>query len=171
MNIQSLIPWGRGDERVPAEYGGGSRDPFLALYRDMNRLFDDAFRNFGLPAERTGGSGLGSAAGWPSLEIHDGETEMRVTAEVPGTKAEDLAVELVDNVLTLRGEKRSESEDSDRRWSERFYGRFERRVPLPVEVEADKVTAGFENGVLTIILPKSPRAQSNVRRIEIGKSA
>ena len=71
-------------------------------------------------------------------------------------------------MLVIRGEKRAETEDKDRRFSERFYGRFERRVPLPFEVEEDTAQASFENGVLTISLPKSPRAESQTKRIAIN---
>jgi HSP20 family protein len=171
MNIQNLIPWSRSAERVPTLYSDGERDPFLALHRDVNRLFDEALRGFGMPFGG-GGRAMGAMGGvWPSLEIRDGEKEIRVVAEVPGMDANDVEVLLQDNALTLRGERRSENDDADRGFSERFYGRFERRIPLPDEVEAEQVKADFTNGVLTVTLPKSERAQSHVRRIEIGKSA
>ena len=70
-------------------------------------------------------------------------------------------------MLTLKGEKRSESEDKDRQFSERYYGRFERRIPLGVEVKEDHVEATFRNGVLTVSLPKTEKAQSQVKRIAI----
>ncbi len=70
-------------------------------------------------------------------------------------------------VLTLKGEKRSEVEDKDKQFSERFYGRFERRIPLGVEVEGDKIEARFKNGVLNVVLPKNPKAQPQVKRIAI----
>ena len=84
--------------------------------------------------------------------------------------ANDVEVLLQDNALTLRGERRGETEDAERRFSERFYGHFERRIPLADEVDADNVRADFRDGVLTITLPKTERAQSHVRRIEIGKA-
>ncbi|TIS72239.1 MAG: Hsp20/alpha crystallin family protein, partial [Mesorhizobium sp.] len=79
----------------------------------------------------------------------------------------DIEVLLDDGVLTLNGEKRSETEDRDRQFSERFYGRFERRLPLGYEVKKDKVDARFSNGVLTVTLPKSEKAQSQGKRIAI----
>jgi HSP20 family protein len=163
MNIQNLIPWSRSSERTPTVFEG-DRDPFLALHRDVNRLFDETLRGFGLPF------GGRMTAGWPSLELRDGEKEIRVVAEVPGMEADDVEVLLQDGALTLRGERRSETDD-ERGYSERFYGRFERRVALPDEVDPDKVSADFRNGILTVTLPKTERAQSHVRRIEIGKSA
>ncbi|AMG72550.1 Hsp20/alpha crystallin family protein [Sphingopyxis granuli] len=105
--------------------------------------------------------------GWPSVEISDGEKEIKVTAEVPGLEEKDIEVLLDDGVLTLKGEKRSETEDKDRQFTERFYGRFERRIPLGYEVKDDKVDARFRNGVLTVTLPKSEKAQSQVKRIAI----
>ncbi|RUX45756.1 Hsp20/alpha crystallin family protein, partial [Mesorhizobium sp. M7A.F.Ca.US.014.04.1.1] len=76
---------------------------------------------------------------------------------------------LLDNgALKLKGEKRSETEDKDRQFSERFYGRFERLIPLGYEVEEDKVNAAFKNGVLTVTLPKTERAQAKAKRIAIN---
>jgi HSP20 family protein len=132
----------------------------------MNRLFDDVFRGFDgrLPAFGSLSSFNGA---WPNVEISDSDKEIKVTAEIPGLEEKDLEVFFNDGVLTLKGEKRSEVQDKDKQFSERFYGRFERRIPLGIEVEEDKIEAHFKNGVLNIVLPKSPRAQSQVKRIAI----
>ena len=90
-----------------------------------------------------------------------------MTAEIPGLEEKDVEVLIDDGVLTLKGEKRSETEDEEKQFSERFYGRFERRIPLGVEVEEDKIDARFKSGVLSIVLPKSAKAQSQVKRIAI----
>ena len=66
------------------------------------------------------------------------------------------------------GEKKSETDDKDRGFSERYYGRFERRIALPFEVEEDKAEATFKNGVLTLTMPKSARAEEKAKRIPIG---
>lgn len=167
MSVRDLIPWGRNNgDQAPSIYRDSERNPFLSLHREVNRLFDDVFRGFdsGLPS-LDGFSAFGG--GWPNVEISDGEKEIRVTAEVPGLEEKDIEVLLNDGMLTLKGEKRSETEDKDRQFSERFYGRFERRIPLGYEVQEDKVDARFKNGVLTVILPKSEKAQSQVKRIAI----
>jgi HSP20 family protein len=132
----------------------------------MNRLFDEVFRGFDgrLPAF---GSLSSFSAAWPNVEISDSDKEIKVTAEIPGLEEKDVEVFLDDGVLTLKGEKRSEVEDKDKQFSERFYGHFERRIPLGVEVEEDKIEARFKNGVLNIVLPKSPNAQSQAKRIAI----
>lgn len=167
MSVRDLIPWGRSNgNRVPSLYRDSDRDPFLSLHREVNRLFDDMFRSFdgGLPALGRMSSFAGS---WPSVEISDTDKEIRVTAEVPGLEEKDIEVLLDDGGLTLKGEKRSETEDRDKQFSERFYGRFERRIPIGVDIHEDKVDARFRNGVLTVTLPKSEKAQSQVKRIAI----
>lgn len=165
MSVRDLIPWGRNNgNQVPSLLRDDERDPFLSLHREVNRLFDDVFRGFGLPSLR-GTSGI--AAGWPSVEIADSDKDIKVTAEVPGLEEKDIEVLLDDGVLTLKGEKRSETEDKEKQFSERYYGRFERRIPLGAEVKEDQVDATFKNGVLTVTLPKTEKAQSQVKRIAI----
>lgn len=161
MAMRDLIPWGR-EARAPSPYRDEERHPMLAFRREMDRLFDDAFRGFGMPM-----AGFGRAGGWPSVEVSERENEVRVTAEVPGLTEKDIDLTLDDGVLTLRGERRSESEDKDRGYSERFYGRFERRIVLPHGVDEEKASARFENGVLTVTVPKAPGAASG-RRIPIN---
>ncbi|MEX2696592.1 Hsp20/alpha crystallin family protein [Rhizobium mongolense] len=167
MSVRDLIPWGRNNgNRVPSLLRDDDRDPFLSLHREVNRLFDDVFRGFasGLPSF---GNPSAFGGGWPSVEISDTDKEIKLTAEVPGLEEQDIEVLLNDGVLTLKGDKRSESEDKDRQFSERYYGRFERRIPLGFEVKEDQVDATFRNGVLTVTLPKTEKAQSQVKRITI----
>lgn len=168
MNVRDLIPWGRSnDNQAPSVYRDSEQHPFLSLHREVNRLFDDVFREFDSRLPALGRlSSFGPA--WPSVEISETESHITVTAEVPGLEEKDIDVLLDDGVLTLRGEKRSETEDKGRQFSERYYGRFERRIPLGFEVEEDKVAASFKNGLLTVTLPKSASAQSRIKRIEIN---
>jgi HSP20 family protein len=102
------------------------------------------------------------------LEVSERDKEIRLTAELPGLEEKDVELTLDDDVLTLRGDKRSETEDKERQFSERYYGHFERRIPLCSEVEEDKVEARFKNGALTITMPKTERAQNKVKRIAIN---
>lgn len=167
MAIRDLIPWGRENNQAPSLFRSGDRDPFLTLHREMNRLFDEAFRGFDTRLPSLGGFSAARAS-WPSVEISDSEKEIRVTAEIPGMDEKDVELLLDDGVLTLRGEKHEETEDKDRQFSERFYGRFERRIPLGYEVDEDKVNAAFRNGVLSVTLPKTERAQAKAKRIAIN---
>jgi HSP20 family protein len=155
MSVRDLIPWGRSNSQLPTAFREDDRNPFLSLHREMNRLFDDVFRGFDsrLPAF---GPLPSFSAGWPKVEISDSNKEIKVTAEIPGLEEKDVEVLLEDGVLTLKGEKRSEIEDKDRQFSERFYGHFERRIPLGIEVEEDKIEAHFRNGVPRLISARMP---------------
>lgn len=166
MSVRDLMPRNRGSSQAPTVYRGDDLDPFLSLHRNVNRLFDEMFRGFDTPS--VFGRMTPRSGAWPSVEFSETDKEIRVTAEMPGLEEKDVEVLLEDGVLTLRGEKKSETEDKDRQFSERFYGRFERRLALGREVEEDKVAATFRNGVLTVTLPKTEKAQANARRIAIS---
>jgi len=165
MNMRDLIPWGRNERTssVPSTYPGEEGNPFLTLHREMNRLFDDVFNRFetGLPAV------FGRMPGWPSIEVVETDKDVRISAELPGLEEKDIELFVHDDVLTIRGEKRTQMDDRERRFSERSYGRFERRIPLPFEVEDDRAEASFQNGVLTVTLPKSAKAEAKTKRIPV----
>jgi len=160
MAIGDLMPARRA--HTPASRNDGS-NPLLALHHEMNRLFDDFWRDFDLPRR-----GQARALGWPSIEVSETEKDLEVVAELPGVDEKDVEVLLNDGVLSIRGEKKSESEDKDRRVSERYFGRFEREILLASEVQEDKVSAAFSKGVLTITLPKSENTQQHAKRIQIA---
>jgi HSP20 family protein len=164
MNVRELIPWNR--RRDVAVRHGDESNPFLALHREVNRLFDDVFRGFE-PSLFDFGRGLDRTMAWPNIEVSETGNEVKVTAELPGLDEKDVQVELSNGVLAIRGEKKTETEDKDRLFSERYYGRFERRIPVD-DVEEDKVNALFRNGVLTVTLPKTAQAQRQVKRIAIN---
>jgi HSP20 family protein len=158
MAMNDLVPRNRFAPQRP------DSDPFFSLHREMNRLFDDAFRNFGAaPFGRDGAAGYA----WPSVEVTETDKDVKVTAELAGLDEKDIELRVEDNVLTLRGEKRTETEDKARQYSERYYGRFERRLALPAEIDEDAAQATFKNGVLTVTLPKSERPKDSIRRIPI----
>ncbi|WP_353148655.1 Hsp20/alpha crystallin family protein [Pollutimonas bauzanensis] len=166
MSVRNLVPWGR---RTPLSASSGSSEhPFFSLQRDVNRLFDDMFKGFdiGFPAD----SMLNTlSSNWPKVEVSDGEKVVRITAELPGMEEKDVELLLDGDVLTLRGEKRSQHEDAGKQFSECFYGQFERRLRLGYDIDQDKVEATFKNGVLNIVLPKDEAAQSRVKRIPLNK--
>jgi HSP20 family protein len=168
MSVRDLIPWNRGNNQAPTIYRNEDMDPFMSLHRNVNRLFDEVFHGFDTPSVL--GRMMPRNGVWPSVEFSETDTEIVVTAEVPGLEDNDVEVLLEDSVLTLRGEKKSETEDKDRQFSERYYGCFERRLALGREVDEDKVAATFKNGVLTVTLPKTEKAQANAKRIAINSS-
>lgn len=165
MSVRDLIPWNRGNNQVPGLYRDSDMDPFLSLHRDVNKLFDEVFRGFGTPSLFGQMTRQGT---WPSVEFSENDKEIRVSAEVPGLEEKDVEVLLEAGVLTLRGEKKSEAEDKERQFSERYYGRFERRIGLGREVDEGRVAATFKNGLLTVILPKTEKARANAKRIAIN---
>lgn len=106
----------------------------------------------------------------PSVDVAENDDAYLITAELPGAKPEDVTVELHEGVLTIRGEKRNErsGEKEQTRWVERSYGSFSRSFTLPSNAHGDKVDAQFENGVLTITVPK--REEAKPRTIAIKGS-
>jgi HSP20 family protein len=164
MSVRDLIPWGRQTNNVPARYRDEEANPVMSLHRNVNRLIDEAFRD---AFSAFGGGWSRSIATWPNLEVDERDNEIRVTAEVPGMTDKDVELLVDDGVLTIRGERKSETNDQERGYSERFYGRFERRVALPTNVDEVGAKAEFRDGVLTVTLPKSPQTE-RARRIPIN---
>lgn len=165
MPLTDLVPWGRRDRSLAPQTSttpgtwGGEFSPFLRLHEEMNRLFDDAFRDFGMTGRRM--------AGWPHIEVKETDDGYRLTAELPGIDEKDVELSLDNGVLTLRGEKKSETNDDRRGYSERFYGAFERRIQVG-DVDEGKLNATFDKGVLTVDLPRPPEAKAHAKRIPIN---
>ena len=127
----------------------------MTLREAMDRLFDDAFtRPFSL---RNGGSTWSSAWSSPAIDMYQTEDDVVVKAALPGIKADEVQINVTSDVLTIRGETKHEEEQKDKAWHirEQRWGAFERSVRLPTGVLAEKAKADFDNGILTITLPKS----------------
>ncbi len=125
----------------------------LGVHR-LNALLDDAFS--GWP-----GNGVATSAWLPAVDVFEDKESLKIVAELPGLKPEDVKITMENNTLTLRGEKKQVAEEKNERVHryERSYGTFERSFSLPNTVDAEKVAASFENGVLTITLPKAEKAK------------
>jgi len=107
----------------------------------------------------------------PKIALSETDTEFRVEAELPGLSEKEIEVVLEGEWLTLKGEKREErAEDGLVRHGERVYARFERRLELPCEVEAEKVRAHYKHGVLYVTLPKVEAAKRGARQVEVRSS-
>jgi HSP20 family protein len=139
-------------------------DPFLQLHREMNRLFDDTLREVG------GGNGARGGALMPSLDVHDTDDGIEVSAELPGVAKDDIDLSLDGDVLTICGEKKNERKDEQAHVVERSYGSFRRSVQLPFTPDPAKVRADCENGVLKIRLPRGAE-QERSKKIPIGGTA
>ncbi len=105
----------------------------------------------------------------PSMDIKESASSIVVQAELPGMEVKDLDISLTENVLTIKGEKKKEEESKEEHhyFSERYYGMFQRSFRLPSSVQADKVEASFEKGVLKIVLPKTEEARRKEIKIKV----
>ena len=165
MSIKDLVPrFGRGKD-LPVRQEE-SADPFRDFQRQMNRLFDDFFGDFPL-AERGGSLDWASAGFVPRVDVSETDAEVKVSAELPGMDEKDVAVELQDDVLTIRGEKKTQSEERGKSWyrREQTSGTFQRSIALPAGVDAAKAKAEFKKGVLTFAAPK--REEERARRTTV----
>jgi HSP20 family protein len=138
-------------------------DPFrdiTTLRDEMNRLFNRAV-----------GEGSGGSAWTPAVDIFETGNAIVLKAELPGLRTEDIDIEVDDNVLTLRGERRFEEKVDEGRYYrlERAYGHFQRSLTLPQGVKADEISAAFENGLLTVRVPKADEVQP--RKIAVAAGA
>ncbi len=157
MNLKSLIPIGRGHPVATS--------PFVSLQREIDRLFEDFTRGF--PTF----SGNGATALMPSMDVSETDKEIEITAELPGLEEKDVQINLSDNLLTIRGEKKAEKEQKDKNYRlvERSYGSFERTLELPEGVSPDAIKANIAKGVLKVTIPKPAPAQA--KKIEVKSAA
>ncbi len=140
-------------------------DPFLSLQNEVDRLFEDFSKGFGLSVGRFRTQEFPS----PKIDISETDDELKVEAELPGLDDDDVEVVLSDNILTIKGEKKQEHEDKRKDYHviERSFGSFSRAITLPYEVDPDAIRANFKKGVLTITIPKPPQVQARARKIAI----
>jgi HSP20 family protein len=129
----------------------------------LDRLFDDVMNDVSGTAL---GTGEAKRAYAPAIDVRANDDEIVFVCDVPGLKHEDLEVSVSGGALTIKGQRRYEGSDKDRVWLGRSYGAFARSFTLPELVDADRMTADLADGVLTIRVPKQPKAKP--RRIAIG---
>lgn len=143
----------------------GSDEPFFQLHREMNRLFDDFFSDFGSPSLFASAGENGARA--IHVDVKDKGKALEVEAELPGVAEDDIDVELNDNLLTIRGERKDEEEKEG--VSRRAYASFQRSMSLPFDVDPDAIEAKFKNGVLKLTLPKPPELEARTKKIAVQK--
>jgi len=139
---------------------------FADMQDRMNRMFDDFWHDW--PSPTTGG--LTQLA--PRVDVEEKSKAYVISAELPGLDDKDIEVTVSDDMLTLKGEKKQESEREEKNMhiSERSFGSFRRSFRLPPEVATDKISADFNNGVLMISVPKKAEKESPVKKVSIKKA-
>lgn len=143
-----------------------TREP-VTLRDEMNRLFDDFFYGMGTPFAPMARTSLTEFV--PTVDVSDADSQVKISAELPGMSENDINVEIDDDSVTISGEKKEEEESKEggRYWRESSYGSFSREVMLPSAVDIDKAQAQFKNGRLTVTLPKSEEEKNKRRKIEV----
>ena len=148
------------------------------LRDEMDRVFERLVRSFsGVPSIRR-------ALDWepefrwtsmldvqvPAVDITETDKTFRIVAELPGMKKENVEISVAQGLLTIKGEKKGEREEKDKGYylSERRFGTFQRAFQLPSQADSDRIEASFENGVLTITVPKTAEALKSEKRIAIS---
>lgn len=135
----------------------------VSLQDEMNRLFLDFFG-------RTPGRRVAAEALWaPIMDIEETKDDIIVKAEIPGMTKDDVKIQVTGDLLTISGERKREEETKEKTYHriERSYGQFQRMITLPSEVQSSKAKASYENGVLTIKLPKSEEVKPKEISIEV----
>ncbi len=139
--------------------------PLQEIRKEMDRIWQDFFGK-GWLTERFEG------LEWiPAIDVSETDDAVIVKVDVPGVNPEDMEISLSDNVLMIKGEKKKEEEEKKENFyrMERYYGSFMRSIQLPCEVEEDKISATYKNGVLKIVLPKKPEEKKKVIKINVEK--
>ena len=176
------VPKGKTSAPAKREGGGAAPEPFGQLFeplasvrRDIDRFFEgmapgfprgidfDPFRRLGSVFELGGGEVV------PHVEVSEEKQSYEISAELPGVEEKDVSLTLQDHMLTVSGEKKSERKEEKKEYSmsERRYGSFRRSFRVPDDVDEDKISAKFDKGVMTVILPKVASAKPKGRHIPI----
>ena len=160
MHLPSL--WSRADSNAV---------PLRSLHEEINKIFEDFNRGFGMPA-MSGADGTAVSTLSPNMDVVETDKSIELTAELPGVAEDEVDVTLVDDVLTIKGEKKAEKTDEkqDYRVVERTYGSFQRSMRLPFKVDAEAIEAQFTNGVLKVSLPKPPEVEAQTKKISVKSS-
>lgn len=157
MNKQTLMPIGTDRSSVRRE-----TNPFAILQNEIDRLFDGFSRTF--PSSM-------STVTVPSMDVSETDKIIEIVAEIPGLEKDDIKLNVSDNLLTIRGDKKNEREEKNRDYHlvERSFGSFSRSIELPAGVAAESITAEMAKGVLKIVVQKP--VQKEAKQIDIKTAA
>jgi HSP20 family protein len=146
-------------------------DPFESFHKEMDRVFNGLFSDFG--GFKSGFFNLDRGGSFsPKIDVSEDKGGINIAAELPGMDEKDIEVSLKDGRLLIKGEKSHDEKKEDRNYYhvERSYGSFQRSISVPEGIDPDRIKASFKKGLLKIKLPKSEEEQKKVRKIEV-KSA
>jgi HSP20 family protein len=185
MSVKKWIPWNwfkkeeeQADTAVPVKRSSTNghdyahSHPVSHFHREIDRLLDQAFSGFGVlpygfnnPLQKLVNGGLFK----PTLDLGATDKDYTITVEIPGVDEKDVKLEIVNDTLTIQGEKKQSSEEKGKNFYrlERSYGSFQRMLSLPEDVDQDDVRATFKNGVLTVKMSRKVPPQTDVKRIEV----
>jgi HSP20 family protein len=146
--------------------------PLRDFHREIDRIFDRTFRDFGFSSFGFDRPLFLTADGMlrPVTDLSASDKEYTVTVEIPGAEKDDIKIEVSNNVMTVRGEKKQKKEEKnkDHYRQERFYGSFQRVLSLPKDADQGNIKANFRQGVLTVTMPKKAMPKPDVKEIPIG---
>ena len=147
-----------------------SQDPFNWLRREVDQLFNTMWpTSSSFPASQ---SSQRSFSALPNLDVSENEKEFTVIADVPGLEEEDLKVEFSNKVLTIKGEKKGNREESKENYyiAERWSGNFNRSIQMPFPINEQLIQARVKDGTLYITLPKAESDEKQIKKIEVKRS-
>lgn len=191
MNKLQLNPWNwfkhEDADNAPAKHPGtapgaenkiggtSANHPMLLLQREIDRLFDDTFRDFNFPTlnSRWPKDGFFNVTAFQAkLNVASDDKNYHISLEAPGLTEKDISLDVTKGVLTIRGEKKEESETKDKHYYrvERSFGSFQRVLTLPDDCDQDAIAATMKNGLLEIAIPRKALPASDSKRIAINSN-
>lgn len=186
MNRSQLNPWNwfkhedAGQQTSGAinttsddKNSGTDSHPMVRLQREIDRLFDSTFRDFNLPSlnSRWPKDGLFNITNFQAkLNVASDDKAYHISLEAPGLTEKDVSLEINKGMLTIRGEKKAESESSDKHYyrMERSFGSFQRLLTLPEDCNQEEIKASMKNGLLEVTIPRKALPPSESKRIDIN---
>lgn len=164
IQSSNLLPWRRQDNNNVNQISS----PFFSLQNEINRLFNGFGNELMAPSIL-----LENQGAFPAVAILENDQSFKVEVELPGIKESNVEVDINDNYLTVKGEKKRSSSDEGQNYicNECYYGEFQRTVALPDDADAGKAKASFKEGVLWVEIPKKAGAATKTRKLEIRKAA
>jgi HSP20 family protein len=165
-SLDEMFYQNKGNQGKEVNMFRGRFDPFSELdrlHQELDRMFSSSFRPF-MRGER-GSADLAN----PAVNVKETDKEVMLEAQLPGMTAKDTQINVTENSITLRGERKSETEEKDENFIRReySYGSFSREIPLPTAVKAEEAQASLKNGLLTIRVPKKVEAERKSRELKI----